>query len=308
MKGTRLILLLLGITCLSIACSSDPLGNKHVLVIGIDGLRPDALQAADTPSIDALIAHGCVSYNAFAGGVLAMPTQQPTVSGPGWISILTGVWVNKHNVNDNKFEQPNYQEYPHFFKRIKESLPDAYLSSIVTWEPIHHFILSDEDFRFTTFGDDYAKMDSEATDIAAGHLLSADPDVLFFYLGNVDEIGHEFGYGVEIPEYMKALEAADAQVGLVIGAVKSRPNSADEDWLVIVTTDHGAIGNGHGRQTVDERTIFFITSGRNAKRGIVSPGPGHAAVAPTVFEYLGIPIKPEWGWEETAFGLNENRP
>jgi predicted AlkP superfamily pyrophosphatase or phosphodiesterase len=305
-KRSLILLCAVGAFGFILACSSDPFGNRHVLVIGIDGVRPDALQAAATPNIDGLITNGSVSYQAFAGGELGTPSQQPTVSGPGWSSILTGVWVDKHHVKGNKFEEPNYDNYPHFFKRIKEANPHAYLSSIVTWEPIHYRILSDEDYRYTTVGEDYGMMDADATKNAVEHLGSADPDALFFYLGDVDETGHKFGYSTEVPEYMKALEIADAQVGAILEAITSRPNYKNEDWLVIVTTDHGGLDTGHGGQSEDERTIFFITSGNGANRGELSPGPGHVAVPPTVFKHLGISVKPEWGWEGEVFGLRKD--
>jgi len=70
--------------------------NRHVLILGVDGCRSDALQAADAPNLKALAASGTVTYTAYAGGVLGTPAQQPTVSAPGWASDLTGVWVDKH--------------------------------------------------------------------------------------------------------------------------------------------------------------------------------------------------------------------
>ncbi|MHC4743051.1 MAG: hypothetical protein ACYS8Z_14135, partial [Planctomycetota bacterium] len=66
-------------------------GNKHALIIGIDGCRPDALIAADTPNLDSLMAGGSWTMDAFSGGILGTSTQQATSSGPAWSSILTGV-------------------------------------------------------------------------------------------------------------------------------------------------------------------------------------------------------------------------
>ena len=81
-----------------------PFDGKHVLVIGIDGCRSDALQAANVPNLKTLIDRGTVCYQVISGGELGTKTQQPTSSGPGWSSILTGVWCDKHGVSDNKFD------------------------------------------------------------------------------------------------------------------------------------------------------------------------------------------------------------
>ena len=61
--------------------------KRYVLVIGIDGMRPDALEAANTPAIDRMIEGGLSTDEA--------TIQRGTVarSGPGWHSFMTGVEV-----------------------------------------------------------------------------------------------------------------------------------------------------------------------------------------------------------------------
>src|SRR5215208_5590449 len=57
--------------------------EKKVLVIGVDGVRVDVMRAMRLPNIEALVASGMLSD---------AQARMPTVSGPGWSSILTGVW------------------------------------------------------------------------------------------------------------------------------------------------------------------------------------------------------------------------
>ena len=113
--------------------------SKHVLIIGLDGVRTDALKLAHTPNIDSLVATGAVTWDAFAGGAFdpSDPTHQATSSGPGWSSMLTGVWVDKHGVSDNSFGGNDLANYPHFFAHVKAAIPSHYLSSIVHWDPIN---------------------------------------------------------------------------------------------------------------------------------------------------------------------------
>ena len=291
------------------ACSnsSEPSKSPHAFVIGLDGLRVDALRAADTPRLDALIAGGTVSGDAFAGGELGEATEQPTFSGPGWSSILTGVWTDKHGVELNVFDDANFDEYPHFFARLREQRPDAYLSSFVTWAPINEDILSSAEAQAEFTWDDpsdSAGGDRAVTQAVVEHLAAETPDALFVHLDEIDHQGHVMGFNPDVPEYVDAIEVVDSQIDQMLDAIEARPSYTDEDWLIVVTTDHGGIGQGHGGQTEEERTIFIIVAGGGAAAGsVVSPGPGHTAVPPTVMKHLGLPVDPAWGWESEPFGL-----
>ncbi|MBW2162473.1 MAG: alkaline phosphatase family protein [Deltaproteobacteria bacterium] len=283
--------------------------TKHALVIGIDGLRVDALQQVSTPHLDALIADGTVTYDAFAGGVLGAPTEQGTWSGPGWSSVLTGVWIDKHGVEFNGFLAPLFDEYPHFFARIRELEPDAYLSSFVTWGPINESILAsaEADEAFWPMESDSAQGDIAVTDAVVAHFAEQTPTVVFVHLDEVDHQGHLAGHSAMVPEYVEALETVDTQIGEMLDAVRARPTYDQEAWLVVVGTDHGGTGTmgiGHGGQSDEERTICIIASGGSMRRGqTISPGPGHTAVPPTVMAHLGLTIDPAWGWESEPFGF-----
>ncbi len=114
---------------------AEPARARKVLIVGIDGCRPDALKAARAPHLHGLIREGAFSDQAQTGDV--------TVSGPGWASMLTGVWRQKHGVRDNRFEGHNLKEFPHFFRRLKQALPRASTVSVVHWAPIAERIVVD---------------------------------------------------------------------------------------------------------------------------------------------------------------------
>ena len=292
----------------SSASTAIPGSTRHVLVIGIDGCIPDGLQAASTPNLDALAADGVITYYAFAGGDPSPgdPTHQATSSGPGWSSICTGVWVDRHGVSSNgNFASGNFVAYPHFFKHVHDELPGSYLSSIVQWHPINESLL--DPFPGTADYQLNAGNSGQAVENAAvDHLGSADPTVLFLHFDDVDHAGHSAGYSVNSPAYLQAIEETDAHIGAVLSAVQARPNYATEDWLVVATTDHGGIGTGHGGHSVQERRIWILTSGGTAPAGVVLPqGPGQTAVPPTVLKHLDITIDPWWGLESLPFGLPE---
>lgn len=265
--------------------------RKKVLVIGIDGVRSDCLEAAKTPNIDALIKSGAYSMNAYAGGELGKKTQQPTVSGPGWVSICTGVWADVHGVTNNKFEGYNIEKAPHFFKRIKDQNSKLFLSSITQWHPINDKILKPS--VEADFVQNPPDKGISVRELALKNLKEKNPDVLFVHFDDVDHAGHAHGYGTDIKKYVKSIEETDENIGHLIKEIRSRK---DEDWLIVITTDHGGIRKGHGGQSKEERTIFMIANGSSVKPGNVDKGPGHTAVAPTVFNHLELKIDKSWGW------------
>jgi predicted AlkP superfamily pyrophosphatase or phosphodiesterase len=165
---------------------------------------------------------------------------------------------------------------------------------------------ADEEFSPDT--ETSAEGDAMVTDAVVAHLAVQTPDVVFVHLDNPDAQGHGYGSSPMVPEYAQALEIIDTQIGQVLDAVRARPTYAREDWLVVVTTDHGGLETGglaaHGGQSPEERKVPFIASGGATRRGAtISPGPGHTAVPPTVLWHLGIAIDPSWGWESEPFGF-----
>jgi hypothetical protein len=90
---------------------------------------------------------GVLSYDAFAGGELGQASQQAASSDPGWSSILTGVWRDKHGVSDNAFSGSNFSDSPHFYKRVKDLYPTAYPSPIIHGSPIVEAVAGSVDFR-----------------------------------------------------------------------------------------------------------------------------------------------------------------
>ncbi len=222
--------------------------TKKVLIIGIDGCRSDALQAAETPNLDKLIAKGIFSPDAINDDI--------TISGPSWSAILCGVWSDKHLVTNNSFNGSDYDSYPHVFKHLNDFDPNLNTVSICRWGPINDFIVQDHaDFKWNT------SSDLEVATEAATYFAQNDPDVMFLHFDDVDHAGHGHGFAITVPEYRAAIEDVDAHVGTVIEALEQRPNYPNEDWLVLVTTDHGGIGTSHGGSSIEEENVFIIASG-----------------------------------------------
>jgi predicted AlkP superfamily pyrophosphatase or phosphodiesterase len=286
-----LLLALLALLGSPAAAGADEGRTKKVLIIGIDGCRPDALRAARAPHLKALADNGAYSYRAQTGDL--------TVSGSGWSSMLCGVWREKHGVRGNDFAGQNFAEFPHFFRRVRQARPRAYLASAVHWAPIAEQIVRDADLSTTH------RRDAEVVRKAIEVLTRHDPDVLFLHFDEVDGAGHRFGFHPKVPEYLRAIEDADAGVGKVLEALRRRKAYEREDWLILASTDHGGSDKGHGKNIPEHRTVFLIVSGPSAARGEIEPPPGVVDVAATALVHLGIPIEQRWRWDGRPVGLKK---
>lgn len=218
---------------------------QKVLIIGIDGCRGDAMRIANAPNIHGLLSHSIYSFEAF--------TRSPTISGPGWSSMLTGVWANKHGVLDNSFEGDNYVRYPMIFKYIKQHNPQLKTISISSWNPINDNLVSNADVRINANGNDNTTKDS-----AIARLTGDDPDIMFLHFDDVDHAGHQYAYDTANATYLQAISRVDGYVGEVLSALNKRPQIGNENWLIIVSTDHGGKNNSHGGDSFSEKNIFTI--------------------------------------------------
>lgn len=249
MKKILLILL-----CLPLLINAQT--TKKVLLIGIDGCRADALELASTPTIDNLIANGIYSPDALNDDI--------TISGPGWSAILCGVWSNKHLSVDNSFVGTDYTNYPPLFKRIEDFDANLHTVSICNWNPINDYIVQNyADFKLNV------SSDSAVSAEASTYLSTNDPDMMFLHFDDVDHAGHAYGFSPTVSQYTIAIEGVDALLAPVMQTISNRPNYANEDWLVLITSDHGGVGTSHGGTSIEHQNVVVIASGNTIVHNII---------------------------------------
>ncbi|WP_228414218.1 alkaline phosphatase family protein [Chryseobacterium sp. CH21] len=220
--------------------------TKKVLFIGIDGCRADVMMSTSTPNIQNLISQSIYSID----GLCAATTW----SGNGWSTMLTGVWHTKHNVQDNNFTSPNYVNYPDFLTRAETYNPNLRTISLAHWSPINDKIINTADVKSNLATDLAVK------NAAVNALQSDNPDILFVDFDDVDHAGHSYGFASTVPQYVSSIQTTDSYIGEIVTAMKNRPSYNNEDWLVVLTTDHGAIESSHGGGNLTERNIFTVYS------------------------------------------------
>jgi Type I phosphodiesterase / nucleotide pyrophosphatase len=223
----------------------------RVLIISVDGLRPDLLLRAETPWLHRLLKSG--SYT-FWG-----ETAPEAYTLPCHVSMLTGVPSEKHGVTWNNYIEESYPNVPTLFEVAKR----AGLSTALAAGKMKFIVF----LRPNTVDHHYIPRDEPVTDRAvatqAVHLLREyRPRVLFVHLPGVDTTGHQSGWGS--PEQITAIERADEAVGLVLGALAGL--KLTDSTLVIVTADHGGAGKDHKAGDPRSRHIPWIASGPGVRR------------------------------------------
>ncbi len=269
----------------SMICSGA-VTNK-VLIIGIDGTMCSALAVARTPNLNALTSNGCYSVRAV--------THPVTHSAACWSSMFTGVWGDKHLVNDpnNSFTGNNFATYPSFFKRLEQANSNFNTVCLARWAPLLT-VVPDADVK-TAYNSD-----AEITAETCRRLTNTNPDVLYMILLDVDSAGHTYGWGPSVPNYVAAIETADGRIGQITTALHNRPTYTNENWLVIALTDHGEHDNPDLEKS---RITWHIVTGPSAARGVMWPSPSIVDICTTVLTHMGVPIDPAWNLDGRLEGF-----
>lgn len=284
---------------------SNNLGIEHVVVIGFDGLSPDGLNNATTPTFDRLMEEGSASMHARA--VL------PTSSSPNWASMIMGAGPEQHGITSNAWERDNFTLpavtqsedflFPTIFHLIDSQIENAKIGAIYHWGGFGRlFEKSAVDYDINPETED------ETAVLASKYIKEKKPDFTFVHFDNVDHAGHEFGHGTV--EYYASVEKADSLLGQVVASVEQAGIS--DKTLLIISADHGGLGKGHGGESLQEIEIPFIVWGKGVKKNHKIEYPvyqyDNAATVAFVlglkapYAWIGKPVKSAFEGYETNDG------
>lgn len=296
--------------------SNDNL-KKKVLFIIVDGISSDQLRQANTPFIDSISNQGSFS-RAYVGGKKGAYSETPTVSAVGYNSLLTGTWANKHNVYGNGIKNPNYN-YPTIFRLYKNRFPNGKIGVFSSWLDNRTKLVGDaleatDNLKVDYFYDgleydtvnyphdrerNFMKLiDYKVADQTVKVIEEKAPDVSWVYLEFSDDMGHGFG---DSERFYAAIQFEDELVGKIWKAIRERENKFNEDWLLIITTDHGRNeknGKGHGGQSERERSTWIATNYKETNKYFENQIPSIVDILPTMTDFLELDIskstKREW--------------
>ena len=240
---------------------------KKAIIIGYDGCRADILaEIQDGESgIKALTDNGAALNLAYCGGVnYPEKNTQDTSTAPGWCSILTGEWADVHGITGNDITKT--MDTKTLFTSLAEEKIIGSASFITKWAG--HFSRKNATYldekayceennlpvSFVKCDNDKASFEYTMEEIGKAECS----DFIFSILEPTDATGHGKGFTFNNPEYKEAFKLEDSYAKQIIDAMKNRSTFAQEEWLVIITSDHGGIGTGHGNKSIQERMIFVV--------------------------------------------------
>jgi predicted AlkP superfamily pyrophosphatase or phosphodiesterase len=256
------------------------LQQNPVILILIDGLRPDALNAAHVPVMKRLIRHGAATFNA--------RTVLPSITLPCITSIFLGVPPEAHGTIGNYWNSEDWKS-PGLIDLFHPA--GGRTAFFYNWEQLRDIsrpgsldvsiCLNNAESSDLPLGES----DVQVTDMALSFLSSNQLDFTFVYLGCVDTAGHRHGW--MSTEYLLALENADRCVGRLLQAIPS-------NGCLIIASDHGGHENTHGSDEDADMTVPLIIHGQGIPAVALQEPVSVLDISPTIARLAGLDIPQEW--------------
>ena len=258
--------------------------TPHVVLVSIDGLRPDAIAQFGATTLQRLAREGSHSF--------AATTITPSKTLPSHTSMLTGQPPERHHVlwNNVMTADAELVELPTVFgvSRARGYRTAAFFSK-AKFQPLQQPGTLDYS---QAPGGWFGRWNSDRTlaDVEK-YLADVRPNLVFVHLADVDMAGH--GAGWMSGEYGRAVRKVDAAVARLVEAADRSFGASN--YTLLVTADHGGHEYNHGSEDPRDVTIPWIAWGRAVQAGALIDTPIRTMdTASTVLWLLGVEEPADW--------------
>lgn len=250
--------------------------NEKVILISIDGMRPDGALQCENLFVRELMQAG--SYT------LTGSSMVPPVTLPCHTSMFYGIPPQRHGILTNTYTPPVRP-----VRGIAEQLSAAgkTCAAFYNWESIRH-IWGSETMKYTSYLNSYEEENTDLilTEQALDLAKRKEPDFIFLHLVETDEKGgHDCGWMSE--GYLKQLSNAFDCAEKIYRALSYR-------YHIIITADHGGHDRIHGEACPEDMTIPMFFTGKYFEPGKELTDISLLDLAPTIAWLTGTAASREW--------------
>ena len=252
------------------------MNNHKVILISVDGMRPDGFLACGNPYIDELMKKATYTLDG--------QTVLPSVTLPCHMSLFHSVTPQRHGITTNLY-LPMARPINGLFEQLKNAGKSC--AMYYGWEPLRDVARPDS-LKYAEYISAYTEesADTALTDSALARIEKSKPDFVFLYMVDTDEKGgHDNGWMSKA--YLDCIANGIDQVRRVI-------EEAGETYTVIVTADHGGHDRMHGTDMEEDVTIPMFFHGPAFEAGKELTDISLLEIAPTVASLLGAMPSPDW--------------
>jgi arylsulfatase A-like enzyme len=268
--------------------------TSHVVVISIDGLRPDAITSTGAPTLRALAHDGSFTF--------AARTILPSKTLPSHTSMLTGVPPTVHGITWNSDETAarGVVRVPTVFTIAHDAGRST--AAFFSKTKFHHLeVPGSLDHDESPPNGGASRTAGETIGRVERYLETGRPSLLFVHLGDPDYAGHKSGW--MSGRYRRAVAVADSGVARIARALDKHFGTGS--YTLIITADHGGHGKNHGSADPRDTMIPWIVVGAG-----VTPGRELTTMvrtmdtAATALWLLGVDVPSAWAGApvDEAFG------
>ena len=238
---------------------TEPIAS-HVILIGLDGWGSWCMEQGECPFIREMMKEGCYT--------LDKRTVLPSSSGPNWGAMMNGTPVEATGIisnNDTPDFKPlvltEHNAQPTIFHQLKQARPDAETGVICEWGDFLNY--SDPvcvDYKLKI--DDPTGRPDAVVEESVKYIVEKKPVLCFIHIDALDHKGHAHGQGSA--EYYEELPLVDARVRRIVEGIKAA--GIYDDSIIMLTSDHGHSGTGHGGTTMLEMETPFVMWGKGVRK------------------------------------------